>query len=340
MNTEHSTYNARLTSSTVTMDGDFRDNPMKRAVQAWLSKNNNDEDMKKETKVQFAQRYNVDYDEFRKRIQAYHTRKSRENKIKEAKIDLTRSSKYNQRDLKEKPTGSISNQQLFAYMSLSDYLKQFDVKLESITSTEPPPTTQRTHPMELRTHNRDDSKKYNYEICNCEKSAHEKDCSSDCPNASTGVICHAQNCGLMYNHNIQCSNNWIMDVYPMSKCIPQHEPKKALGMGLLTTRDITPGTVIGPYTGEKKNINDEGDKTYRADLNDRICVDALKKGNILRYINHSCTPNCELFKQQICGVETLFVRSLQTITKGAFLYFKYNKEIQGKCMCDKCLDKR
>jgi hypothetical protein len=308
---------------------DHKDNRIEDAVQAWLSKHK----YAKETKSQFANRHGVDYDTFRKRIQVIQTRISRAKKQNEAKKDL--SWKDAQRELNKKPPDIISNL-LFEYMTLSDYLGQYGVRLECLESTVPQPPKQRTLTMKLR--NRDAVTNYNYEVCRCEKNALEKDCSSDsCPNASTGEICHALNCGLMVNHNIKCSNNWIMNVYPMSNCVPRREPEEALGIGLSTTKNITKGTVMGPYTGELKDITDEeGDKTYRAEL-DSFCVDALNKGNVLRYINHSCEPNCEFIKRQVHGIETLFVVSTDDIKKDEFLSIKYNKVLQDwDCKCGKC----
>lgn len=35
---------------------------------------------------------------------------------------------------------------------------------------------------------------------------------------------------------------------------------------------------------------------YMCEINREIVIDATFKGNLSRYINHSCCPNCELQK--------------------------------------------
>ena len=65
---------------------------------------------------------------------------------------------------------------------------------------------------------------------------------------------------------------------------------------------IRKGQRIAEYTGEKID-NDEADRRYDDEkmsrhhtflfiLNSRWCVDAAVGGNIARFINHKCDPNC------------------------------------------------
>src|SRR3954463_9017422 len=74
------------------------------------------------------------------------------------------------------------------------------------------------------------------------------------------------------------------------------------GRGVYARTDIPKGTRLIEYTGEHIS-NAEADSRYDDEamrrhhpflfiLNSRTCVDAAVGGNISRYINHSCDPNC------------------------------------------------
>ena len=77
---------------------------------------------------------------------------------------------------------------------------------------------------------------------------------------------------------------------------------KIQGRGVFARRDIPKGTRLIEYTGERIN-NAEADRRYEDELmgrhhtflfilNSRTVIDAAKGGNISKYINHSCDPNC------------------------------------------------
>lgn len=77
---------------------------------------------------------------------------------------------------------------------------------------------------------------------------------------------------------------------------------KIQGRGVFARRDIPKGTRLIEYTGERIG-NAEADRRYEDELmgrhhtflfilNDRTVIDAATGGNISRFINHSCDPNC------------------------------------------------
>jgi SET domain-containing protein len=77
---------------------------------------------------------------------------------------------------------------------------------------------------------------------------------------------------------------------------------KIHGRGVYARKDIPKGTRLIEYTGERIS-NAEADRRYDDGsmakhhtflfiLNARSCIDAAVGGNISRYINHSCDPNC------------------------------------------------
>ena len=66
-------------------------------------------------------------------------------------------------------------------------------------------------------------------------------------------------------------------------------------------------------------------------INDRWARDAAFGGNIARYVNHSCTPNCYT---DIVG-RTIWIIAARRIRKGEELTYDYNTDgVAGiKCLC-------
>ena len=66
-------------------------------------------------------------------------------------------------------------------------------------------------------------------------------------------------------------------------------------------------------------------------LTNRTAVDAAVGGNIARYINHSCKPNCYVEIRD--GV--IWIRASRTIRKGQELTYNYNTDGEGliRCRC-------
>lgn len=74
------------------------------------------------------------------------------------------------------------------------------------------------------------------------------------------------------------------------------------GNGVFAVADIPAGTRLVEYKGKRlthaqadKRYADtvESGHTFLFTLNDRYVIDANEGGNIARWINHSCAPNCE-----------------------------------------------
>lgn len=112
------------------------------------------------------------------------------------------------------------------------------------------------------------------------------------------------------------------------------------GWGVFATETIPKNKRIIDYAGEKipnkESLKREGkylDKghIWCFKLTSRTAVDAHVGGNISRFINHSCKPNC--YVQIIDGV--IWIRAAKTIRKGTELNYDYNTdgEAEIKCRC-------
>eukprot|EP00010_Vexillifera_abyssalis_P000996 CAMPEP_0201557870 /NCGR_PEP_ID=MMETSP0173_2-20130828/64350_1 /ASSEMBLY_ACC=CAM_ASM_000268 /TAXON_ID=218659 /ORGANISM="Vexillifera sp., Strain DIVA3 564/2" /LENGTH=307 /DNA_ID=CAMNT_0047970935 /DNA_START=277 /DNA_END=1197 /DNA_ORIENTATION=+ len=73
------------------------------------------------------------------------------------------------------------------------------------------------------------------------------------------------------------------------------------GLGLMALVPITRGEMIVEYVGEvirqsladlrEKHYDDNGIGCYMFRIDDEWIIDATKRGNMARYVNHSCSPN-------------------------------------------------
>lgn len=74
------------------------------------------------------------------------------------------------------------------------------------------------------------------------------------------------------------------------------------GNGVFALKDIPAGVRLVPYRGaiitdaqadRRYDGSSDSGHTFLFILNDRYVVDANVDGNVARWINHSCNPNCE-----------------------------------------------
>ena len=110
------------------------------------------------------------------------------------------------------------------------------------------------------------------------------------------------------------------------------------GAGVFATRRITKNTRIIHYAGEKIS-NRESLKRERRyiknghiwcfKLTNRTVIDAGVGGNVARFINHSCRPNCYIDIKE--GV--IWIRAARTIRAGEELTYDYNTDGDGLIAC-------
>ncbi len=115
---------------------------------------------------------------------------------------------------------------------------------------------------------------------------------------------------------------------------------KIAGWGVFATSAISKNTRIIHYAGEKIS-NRESLKRERRyiqkghiwcfKLTNRTVIDAGVGGNVARYINHGCKPNCYIDIKK--GV--IWIRASRAIRKGEELVYDYNTDGDGliECRC-------
>ena len=108
--------------------------------------------------------------------------------------------------------------------------------------------------------------------------------------------------------------------------------------GVFATVTIPKNTRIVDYAGEKIS-NRESLKRERRyirrghiwcfKLTNRSVIDAGVGGNVARYINHSCRPNCYIHITD--GV--IWIRAARTIRRGEEITYHYNTDGEGLILC-------
>lgn len=111
---------------------------------------------------------------------------------------------------------------------------------------------------------------------------------------------------------------------------------------MVASQDIPSGTFIIEYVGEvlgtdqfqKRAANSDARHFYFMSLKSDLIIDASKKGNISRFMNHSCNPNCETQKWLVGGKIRIGLFSKKPIKAGTELTFDYKFERFGYCVIE------
>src|SRR5438105_9673336 len=111
---------------------------------------------------------------------------------------------------------------------------------------------------------------------------------------------------------------------------------KIHGRGVFALAAIPKGTRVIEYIGERIS-HDEADRRYAEEhensphtmlfaVDDKIVIDATRRGNSARYINHSCAPNCEAINDD----GRIFIETKRSITAGVELTYDYNLVLEER----------
>uniref|UniRef100_A0A672J347 Histone-lysine N-methyltransferase NSD3 n=1 Tax=Salarias fasciatus TaxID=181472 RepID=A0A672J347_SALFA len=183
--------------------------------------------------------------------------------------------------------------------------------------------------------------------CNC-RPTDEHPCSLDsqCLNRMLQYECHPQVCPAGDNCENQCFSKRL---YAETEVIKTD----GRGWGLRTNQALRKGDFVTEYVGEVIDSEECQQRIKRAHENhvtnfymltltkDRV-IDAGPKGNSSRFMNHSCSPNCETQKWTVNGDVRIGLFTLCDIESGTELTFNYNLHCVGNrrsschCGADNC----
>ncbi|XP_063433141.1 uncharacterized protein LOC134715130 isoform X2 [Mytilus trossulus] len=180
--------------------------------------------------------------------------------------------------------------------------------------------------------------------CNCKRPQTDKElgCGDDCLNRLVFTECSPSACPCddhCANQRIQ-KHDWAggLDVFITA----------GRGCGVRVSGKLTAGQFILEYLGEvvselefKRRMTENYSQErhhYCLNLDSGAMIDGYRMGNIGRFVNHSCKPNCEIQKWNVNGVYRMALFALRDIEAGEELcydynFHSYNMDSQQDCMC-------
>ncbi len=125
----------------------------------------------------------------------------------------------------------------------------------------------------------------------------------------------------------------------MSQPLRRHRRRFAVrrspihGLGVFALTHIPKHTRLIEYKGERIS-HEEADERYAKEheisphtmlfeVNDEIVIDATRRGNSARWINHSCAPNCDVEDEK----DRIFIATRRDIRPGEELTYDYNLQL-------------
>lgn len=130
------------------------------------------------------------------------------------------------------------------------------------------------------------------------------------------------------------------------------------GRGVVAARRIAAGERICEYKGERigwpealrrhPHDPEQPFHTFYFSIDDDTVIDANVNGNMARWINHSCEPNCEAETIDVKGATRIFISALRDIEAGDELHYNYGltlderytpklkKQFECRCGSSKC----
>lgn len=115
---------------------------------------------------------------------------------------------------------------------------------------------------------------------------------------------------------------------------------KIHGKGVFALVDIPKGELIAEYVGKRipwsralkmPALDPENpNHTFFFDLDGTTVIDGNQGGNSSRFINHSCSPNCEALQEERRGEDRVFVHAMRAIKAGQELFYDYALMVNGR----------
>ena len=167
-------------------------------------------------------------------------------------------------------------------------------------------------------------------MCQC----HNWDkCGPDCLNRLLNIECVEEYCPCAH----KCTNQLFTKRQYAGVEVRRAGAK---GFGLFTTEDVKEGDFVIEYIGEvleeeeylrrKDQYAQCGQRHYYfMNIGNGEVIDAARKGNFGRFINHSCDPNCETQKWMVRGELTIGLFAVRDVPANTELTFDYNFERYG-----------
>lgn len=164
-----------------------------------------------------------------------------------------------------------------------------------------------------------------------------------CTTRSILFECDPGNCGAKET----CANRRFQkQEYAPFKVSVASNPK--LGFAAKATAAIAKGTLVGEYQGEvvteeeyeRRKMSYHGERHfYFMNLEPGLYIDASRKAQMTRFINHSCDPSARTEKWIVRGEPRIGIFAIRDIAKGEEITFDYQSSRNGshlksvRCLC-------
>ena len=106
-------------------------------------------------------------------------------------------------------------------------------------------------------------------------------------------------------------------------------PSPIQGLGAFATHAIPEGTRLIEYAGARltpaeadaryPDVPGERHHTFLFAIDDEVIVDASVDGNVARFLNHSCEPNCDV----VVDDGRLWIETIRDVAAGEELTYEY-----------------
>ncbi|XP_010457241.1 PREDICTED: histone-lysine N-methyltransferase MEDEA-like [Camelina sativa] len=157
----------------------------------------------------------------------------------------------------------------------------------------------------------------------CPCFAASRECDPDlCRNCSFG-------CGDETLEQMQCKNMQFLLSRNKKILLARSDVQ---GWGAFTRHSLKKNEFLGEYTGElithdeaneRGRLEDRTGSSYLFTLNDQLEIDARRKGNKFKFLNHSAKPNCYAKLMIVRGDQRIGIYAEKAIEEGEELFFDY-----------------
>uniref|UniRef100_A0A7E4W1T3 AWS domain-containing protein n=1 Tax=Panagrellus redivivus TaxID=6233 RepID=A0A7E4W1T3_PANRE len=180
--------------------------------------------------------------------------------------------------------------------------------------------------------------------CHC---TNDSRCATDaCITRANYAECSNYSCHL-YN---SCQNRRLMNNVVIHQLQTFKEPPLNF-QRVRSTIDIYAGQLICEFVGEtlrketyqRRLESGESFPRYAVELiPNAYVVDASRKGNLSRFMNHSCSPTCTMSRWMVNGIPRIGIFAISDISRGVELTYDYGMHVYSEerveCLCgsDSC----